>query len=190
MNTPAHLLIGAALFSRREVRGTLPSALLGGLAPDLSLYVMAGVSLAVMDIPPSRVFGELYFSDAWQRVFAVDNSVFVWGAILGLALWRRWPALVAFAGAGLVHLACDFPFHHDDGRAHFWPLTRWIFDSPLSYWDMRHGAGVIGPLEVLTAVTCGIAVCLRYRIWPVWVVMALLMALELRTVIGWFRFLA
>ena len=73
MNTPAHLIFGVAAFGDPMLRRTTLAAVLGALAPELSLYIMAGVSLVILQIPPNVVFDELYFSDAWQTVFAVDN---------------------------------------------------------------------------------------------------------------------
>ncbi len=61
MNTPAHLLIGAAAFARPAQGRILWAALLGSLLPDLSLYLMAGTSLYVLGIPPSVVFNQLFF---------------------------------------------------------------------------------------------------------------------------------
>ncbi|CUI27874.1 hypothetical protein [Cognatishimia activa] len=158
MNTPAHLLIGWAAFARNKPNTIVAAALVGGLLPDLSLYVMASTSLFILDIPPSVVFGQLYFSDLWQTIFSVDNSFFVWGALLALAIWKKKEWGIALCGAALLHLLGDLPLHHDDGRAHFWPLTNWIFESPLSYWDTRHHAGIIGPLEFLLCLGCAIAI--------------------------------
>ena len=99
MNTPAHILMGVALFARKDVKHSGPAAAFGSVLPDLSLYILAGVSLFVLNIPAQRVFGELYFSPEWQAVFAIDNSSILWGAVLvGALLWRR-PLVVAFASA-------------------------------------------------------------------------------------------
>lgn len=166
MNTPAHILLGAAVFGRGGEARLLWAAVLGAIAPDASLYIMAGVSLFILAIPPEVVFNELYFSDSWQTVFAIDNSIFLWGALLGLAVWRRWPAGIAFAGAGLLHLALDFPLHADDGRPHFWPFSDWIFASPVSYWDSTYHAGWVAPVTVLICVL-SYAVIWRARIRPV-----------------------
>lgn len=190
MNTPAHLILGAAAMGRPGLRGTLAAGILGGLAPDLSLYVMASVSLIVLQIPPQVVFDELYFSDAWQTVFAIDNSVFLWAGLLALGAWRRWILLIAFAGAGLLHVALDFPLHHDDGRPHFWPLSDWVFESPVSYWDMAQGAGIIAPLEGLIAVIAAALVWLRFPSWQTRAGMLALLAAELWVIRGWFNFVA
>lgn len=136
------------------------------MLPDLSLYLLAGASLFVLGIPPQHVFDVLYFSDLWQTIFAIDNSFFVWGALFGIAVWRKVPWAIALTGAALLHLALDMPLHHDDGRPHFWPLSRWVFESPVSYWDVNHGAVWVAPFEAVLAL--GAAIVLWRRRVPVW----------------------
>ncbi|SPJ27584.1 cobalamin biosynthesis protein CobQ [Falsiruegeria mediterranea] len=152
MNTPAHLLIGAAAFGVPGHGRIMGAALLGAVMPDVSLYVLAGVSLFVLGIPEDVVFGELYFSSAWQTVFAIDNSFLIWGVIMALALRLGWRPMTAFASAGLLHLGTDFVLHSGDGRAHFWPLNDWVFHSPVSYWDSSHHAHWIVPIAVSACV--------------------------------------
>lgn len=167
MNTPAHLIFGAAAFARPQRRGTLTASLLGALAPDVSLYLMVAASIWGFGIPAERVFRELYYSDAWQAVFAVDNSFVLWGLALGVALWRRSHIFIAFTGSALLHLALDFPLHTHDARQHFWPLTDWVFESPFSYWDRRAGAGLVGPMEAGLSILLAGLLALRFRrLWP------------------------
>lgn len=149
MNTPAHLIFAAAAFAKPYQRRTTWAALGGAIAPDLSLYLMVSVSLYLLGLSPSYVFDTLYFSDAWQSVFKVDNSFLVWGAGFAFAWWMTSRTAMIFAASGLLHLAFDFPLHHDDGRAHFWPLSDWVFESPVSYWDNTAHAGIIGPIEII-----------------------------------------
>lgn len=181
MNTPAHLIIGAAAFGRIEPRWTLAAALAGALAPDLSLYLMVGWHLLIAGTEARVVFGELYFSDAWQAVLSVDNSFILWGAALGVALWRRWWVLVAFTGAALLHIALDFPLHAGDGRPHFWPLSDWVYDSPLSYWDRGHHATWVGPIELALCAVFAVVLWRRFRTWPWRVVFAVLLLAEAGT---------
>lgn len=149
VNTPAHLIVGAAAFGRRGDTRVTTAALIGGLLPDVSLYVMTGWSLFVRAIPAKVVFGELYFSEQWQSLFAIDNSFPLWTTALVLALVLRSRVGVAFTGAGLLHLLADFLLHHDDARRMFWPFTNWIFRSPVSYWDRRYYGQIVGPVEIL-----------------------------------------
>ena len=109
MNTPAHLIFGLAAFGRPNRPRVTVAALIGAFMPDMSLYAMVGTSIYILGISPRRVFREMYYSDAWQQVFAIDNSFVVWGALLAMALWRKSAVAVAFTGAALLHLAFDFP---------------------------------------------------------------------------------
>lgn len=175
MNTPAHLLLGAAVMGRIKVETAAPrrliwAAMAGAMIPDLSLYLLAGGALFLFGIPPGIVFNELYYSDTWQQIFAIDNSFVLWGLLFAVALWRRSGWAIALTGAALLHLAFDFPLHHDDGRSHFWPLSWWVFESPLSYWDRHHGANWIAPLEALACVVAAISLW----IWRPGVVLSVL----------------
>lgn len=185
MNTPAHLLIGAGIMGKKDHPGLIWASIAGALLPDLSLYLLAGSALYLFNIPPQVVFNELYFSNAWQTMFALDNSFILWGAILALALWARNPCAIAFAGAGLIHLCLDFPLHHDDGRAHFWPLSRWVFESPLSYWDQGHGAHWIAPLEGALAALAAVRIWLFRPGWKILSLVAVLLVAELSVTWIW-----
>lgn len=151
------MIFGAALFGRADVRWTTTAAVAGGVVPDLSLYLLAGVSLFVMGIPPETVFGQLYFSPLWQAIFAVDNSIPLWALILGLAVVLRSAPAAAFGASGLLHVVIDFLVHHDDARRHLWPLSDYVFVSPVSYWDPAHHGLIVAPLEV--------AICFGLSVW-------------------------
>ena len=153
--------MGMAAFGRPGRAGVTAAALLGALLPDLSLYLLVGWEIALMRTPPETVFGELYHSAGWQAVFAVDNSIPLWGAVL--AFGRRRPWVVALAGAALLHLGFDLMLHADDGRRHFWPLTDWVFASPVSYWDPRHHGRIVGPMEAALTLGLAVHVWVRHR---------------------------
>ena len=162
MNTPAHLIFGLTAFGKANLTAVTAAALAGAIIPDLSLYLMAGWHLAVAGTPPEVVFGELYFSDAWQSFFWIDNSMVLWGIALVIGLMWRSPVVIALCGAALLHLVLDFGLHHDDGRAHFWPISNWIFASPVSYWDSRHFGNIVGPIEVALSLGCCVVLWRRY----------------------------
>ncbi len=188
MNTPAHLLVGAAAFGRPGSMRITRYAFIGAVLPDTSLYLLAGAALFVLQIPPERVFDELYFSDTWQTIFAIDNSFVLWGLFLAVAIWRKWAGAIALCGAALLHLALDFPLHHDDARAHFFPLTRWVFESPLSYWDSNHHASIIAPLEAVLACAALIVLWRRFRGWRMRSFSLLLIAAEFWVIRQWLLF--
>ena len=179
MNTPAHLLIGSAAFASPDRRGTFLWAALGSLAPDLSLYVMAMVSLFVLGISPQVVFGEYYYSDAWQAVFAIDNSFILWAVGLAVAVAVKAPRAIAFAAAGLLHIALDFPLHTHDARQHFWPVTDWVFHSPVSYWDSGAYANIVGPVALALSLGAALWIWSRFRHWAIRLVTVVLALMEL-----------
>lgn len=185
MNTPAHIIFAATAFGKVDHTKVTLAAIFGGIAPDLSLYLMAGWALFVAGIDPEIVFGKLYFSDSWQLVFAIDNSFILWSAGLAVALWTGSTWLIALTGAGLMHLALDFPFHHDDGRMHFWPFSSWIFQSPLSYWDPRHFGHIIGPIEIGAASICLVILWRRFQHWGARAAIAAIGSLELAPIFFW-----
>lgn len=178
MNTPAHLIIGTAVFANPSRHGTYVAALLGALAPDVSLYVMVAVSIWGMGISAETVFRELYYSDAWQQVFAVDNSFVLWSALLALGIWQASPRAKAFAGGGLLHLAFDFPLHTHDARMHFWPVSDWVFESPVSYWDRSAHAGIFGPIEFALSLICAVWIWRRFQQIAIRALTALLLIAE------------
>ncbi|MCK0095405.1 cobalamin biosynthesis protein CobQ [Yoonia sp. F2084L] len=166
MNTPAHLIFGMTAFGKARRPAVTAAAFAGSLIPDLSLYLMVGWHLQVLGTPPEVVFGQLYFSDAWQSIFRIDNSMILWGIAFGLGAMVRSQVMIALCGAALLHLGLDFLLHNDDGRAHFWPLSNWIFQSPVSYWDPDHYGNIAGAIEVaLSLLCCGI---LWHRFKGIW----------------------
>ncbi len=163
MNTPAHLIFGLAAFGKVGRPAITAAALAGALIPDLSLYLLSGWHLLILGTSPSVVFGELYFSDAWQSIFRIDNSIILWGIGFAIAAMYKTAIGVALCGAALMHLGLDFLFHNDDGRAHFWPLTNWIFQSPVSYWDPDHYGTIVGAAEVTVSMLCCGILWVRFK---------------------------
>lgn len=148
MNTPAHLIFGAAIFARPNKPKVNAAAIIGGLFPDFSLYFLVFWSRFISQNDFSYIFDVQYFSTAWQAVFAIDNSFILWGLILAFGLWQRRDWIWVLAGSALIHLVFDFLLHNDDARRHFWPISDWVFVSPFSYWDRNHHGNIIGLLEL------------------------------------------
>ena len=163
MNTPSHMLIGAAFFARPLAPATLVAALAGGLVPDLSMFVLVLWSTLVIGLPEQEIFGRLYFSDAWQTIFAVDHGFLIWGTLFISAVWGGHILLRAFAGSGLLHAFADFATHHDDARRQFWPMSDWVFQSPVSYWDRQFYGDVFAVFEVGLAVFLSLILCWRLK---------------------------
>ncbi|MBC6441869.1 MAG: cobalamin biosynthesis protein CobQ [Rhodobacteraceae bacterium] len=167
MITTTHMLVGAAIFARPGHHRLTWAALAGGLAPDFSLYAMFFWYRFIQGKSARVIFDDLYFTPCWQAVFAIDNSFFVWGGLLAVSALARTPAVPAFAATGALHVLMDFPVHNDDARAHFWPLTMWKFESPVSYWDPAHYGHIFGLFETLFILgLCLLLWCRFTRLWP------------------------
>ncbi|MDX8353864.1 cobalamin biosynthesis protein CobQ [Cognatiyoonia sp. IB215182] len=189
MNTPAHLIFGLAAFGKPNAPRVNAAALAGAVLPDLSLYILAGWHLRGLGTPADIVFGQLYFSDAWQSIFRIDNSMVLWGIALVIGLIWRAPVMIALCGAAMLHLGLDFLLHNDDGRAHFWPISTWIFESPVSYWDGDHYGNIVGPLEVVLCLFLSRLLWQRFTGWGMrFLIVALMVAEAAPVVIFWIMF--
>ena len=177
MNTPAHLIMGLAAFGKPARPALIAAALAGALIPDASLYLLAGKAIYVDGISPRIVFDQMYFSPEWQGVFAVDNSMVLWGLILAIALGLRSAWGIALSGSALLHLVFDFALHNDDARRHFWPVSDWVFSSPVSYWDGAHYGDIVGVIEVTLVIALSAWMLVRFKGWVVrGVILALCLA--------------
>ena len=163
LNSSAHLIFGLALFGKPENRAVTFAAVTGAAIPDVSLYALAGWELQVKGTDPNVVFGQMYFSDAWQSVFRIDNSFILWGLVLVIGIIAGSRVMIAICGAALVHLSLDFPLHNNDARAHFWPLTNWTYQSPLSYWDPAHFGRIVGLVEIAMVLGAGVYGWRKFR---------------------------
>ncbi len=56
-------------------------------------------------------------------------------------------AILAFLLGWAGHVLADSLTHAGDARPVFWPLSRWRFRSPVSYWDRGHHARAFSLLE-------------------------------------------
>ena len=184
MNTPAHLILGLGVLSRPGSPKVNLAAAAGSLLPDLSLYLLGSYALFVRSVPPNIVFGEMYYSDAWQRIFAIDNSVFVWLCAATAGWWLRRDWLMVFGIAGILHVATDLPLHHDDGRQHLWPFSDWVFESPISYWDPSRYGGIVGSLEGILCLALAVWMFRRFRSLGSRAMIVVLAASELLPALG------
>ena len=190
MNTQTHLLLALATLARRghardgaaQGRASSPASveaalLLGALLPDASLFVMWGQA-KLAGVPEERIWRELYYSDLWQGIGAMSNSLplFALGALLAWAAGGRLvgaaarsrpllSALLAVSAAALLHVLTDLPLHNDDGHPHFWPFSDWIFVSPVSYWDPDHHGRTWSLIELALAALLIAVLWRRYRSW-------------------------
>lgn len=136
MNTPAHMALGLAVLGREGRRGDWIAILAGALLPDFLLLLRAVTGAPTGPLVP------------------VFESIPVYAIVLLVALFTRVRWLALLAGAALIHVLTDLPVHASDARAHFWPLTDAVWQSPLSFWDANHHGALIGTLEGVIFAVC------------------------------------
>jgi hypothetical protein len=166
MNTPSHMILNLAILRRPEqVVYTWP-ILLGAIAPDAAIFVFYGWAKWVQKLPESVIWREAYYSQPWQDIFAIGNSIPL--ALVGIAasLYFKQTAWGLFFASMVLHHLCDFPLHHDDAHRHFFPFSNVRFTSPVSYWDRNH-YGTLGALIELCMVLGGSAFLLS-NVSSVW----------------------
>jgi hypothetical protein len=168
VNTPAHILAGAALFGRGS-RGAMTAAVAGSLLPDLPMFGFYLWQKLVLSTPDRTIWSETYFDPGWQAFFDLFNSVPIAALGLGLAWFMRRPVAKAFFAAVLLHCALDLPLHYDDGHRHFFPLLSWRFESPVSYWDPRRLGHIGAGIELASVIASAAALSwhTEHRAWRI-----------------------
>lgn len=196
MNTVSHILFAAALLTRRAMpAGSLQSAasrqttrssrirnvaaVAGGFAPDAYLFVVWGWT-TLAGIPGSKLWGEIYWTAPVQMASAISNSIPLYALLLIICLLFRsrvpgLTGLCVFATAALLHCALDLPVHVTDAHRHFWPISDWRFQSPVSYWDRGHHSGWVQWVEWGLALVAIVVLWMRFS--SLWVRILLLLAI-------------
>ena len=151
MNTPSHMILNLAILRRPDQLPYTWPILLGAIAPDAAIFIFYGWAKWVQKLPESVIWREAYYSQPWQDLFAIGNSIPL--ALLGIAVsaYLKQPAWGLFFASMVLHHLCDLPLHHDDAHRHFFPFSNVRFTSPVSYWDRNH-YGTIGALIELSMV--------------------------------------
>ncbi len=175
MNSQTHILLACAVlvpvvaYSAKtkspSAKALAVAAFIGAVLPDASIFIMWGIA-KVQSVPESVIWQEWYYSQFWQQLGAMTNSLplFLAGATLAWLTggrWRQplnnnayWPTmLLTAASAAILHALSDLPLHHDDGHPHFWPFSDWIYSSPVSYWDPAHHGQIWSFIEILLAIS-------------------------------------
>jgi hypothetical protein len=148
MNTQSHVIMGAVLMGR-GVPAKAWAGALGGIIPDVPMLLIV-ITLKLLGTPDRVIFGELYWQNWWQTTNAIGHNFWMWTGLvlLGLVMRERlsssvktfdgWTTVSIFSGSALLHTAIDFICHREDAHMSFWPVTRWKFMSPISYYDPAH----------------------------------------------------
>lgn len=140
----------------------LTPLVLGAILPDAPMFLFYGVE-KLRGIPDDIIWSQSYYAENWQNFFDVFNSFPIMALGLGLTIWgaSRWGQLLF--GSMFIHGLGDLPLHHDDGHRHFFPLTNWRFESPVSYWDPDHYGGLMTALEIALVLVSTIVLWRNYH---------------------------
>jgi len=185
VNTQTHILLASALFipaastlmpawSDNKFKVAAVAAFAGAMLPDASLFLMFAIAKS-QGVAEEVIFSKWYYSDFWQNLGAMTNSIPVYAAIALIAYriqtstrqrsskQRRLLGVCLVMGlAALIHTLTDLPLHHDDGHPHFWPFTQWVFASPISYWDPAHFGRQWAVIELVFAIFLIVFLWRRY----------------------------
>lgn len=148
MNTPAHAVFNLLVLDAKDRSHWLWPVALGSILPDLPMVSFYAWQKLVLGTPERVIWRERYYLESWQAFFDLFNSLPILGVGLVVAWWlgaSRWLALLA---SMVLHCLCDLPLHHDDAHRHFWPISDWRFESPVSYWDPSHYGQWISLAEI------------------------------------------
>jgi len=186
LNTQTHVLLASALFipaahtllpcwSKHKYKIAALAVFLGSILPDASLFLMFAIAKS-QGVSEQVIFSEWYYHPFWQNIGALTNSIPVYGVVALISYLligpsvNTSPAVTRFIGvclvtglAAVIHTLTDLPLHHDDGHPHFWPFSRWIFESPVSYWDPKHFGAQWSLIELVLAVLLIVFLWRRFK---------------------------
>ena len=157
MTTQSHAILNIAILSKRYKPYLHSYACLGAVIPDVPIFIFFAVQTFILRTPQREMWGSRYFMEAWQNFFDIFNAVPLILIVLGIGYFLlRSERMTIFAWSMLIHCAFDFLTHHDDGHRHFFPLSDFLFASPISYWDRNYHAGIVEPIERLVIIAASI----------------------------------
>jgi hypothetical protein len=124
----------------------------GSLLPDVPIYTFFIVQGLILGTSQALLWDVLYFDSAWTPFFTLSHSLILWplGVVLGCLF--GWPILRWVATAGTLHVGLDFLVHHSDAYRHFWPITDWIFRSPISYYEPEYFGPIVNLIDAVLVI--------------------------------------
>lgn len=184
MNTIAHVIVACAALSRPQSPRQNLAVVAGALVPDASMFVFFAWS-RLNGWSGEETWNVRYWMEPWQIIGAISNSFVLFAALLALALWRKWTLIALASAAALLHIVFDFPLHADDAHRHFWPLSDWRFESPVSYWDPSANGLIGNAIETMIVIAATALLWRRFTGLKTRIVLALLLALQVAMLIAW-----
>ena len=149
MNTPSHAIINLGLLGRSPRRAFNLAIVLGGITPDIPIFIFYFWAKLVAKLPERQIWSEAYYQPFWQNVVATFHSIPL--ALIGLLLAtsHRWQAGQFFCLSLVLHSLLDLPVHREDAHRHFFPFSNYRFISPVSYYDPAHYGTIAALIELL-----------------------------------------
>ena len=188
MLTQSHIAIGLLLAAKSGRRAAITGAILGGIAPDFSMVPMMLVSYFLLGQDMEQIWSLTFYSAPWWTIDQITNSAPLYAVIAGVSAFAmrgntHWLPrfILAFSLTALLHVGFDFLTHASDGHIHFWPLTDFVFASPVSYWESDHHGRLFGFIEALAGL---VAVVVLWRMYSGWVVRTFCGILAVMSVLG------
>ena len=148
MLTPTHILLSCGLLTAKNNVPRNVAVLAGAVAPDLPMAGMFIWDHFVQGLGEEQIWNNRYWTDAWQIPTAIGHSIPIALVLLAIGIATHWQVVTFFAASLLVHVMGDLPFHNDDAHMHLWPLSRWKFISPVSYYDPEHYGNIMHFVEL------------------------------------------
>lgn len=187
MNTQSHIIMSAAFFGG-DVPKRAWAAALGGALPDIPMLVIV-LALKLSGVPMHRIFDEMYWQNWWQITNGIAHNFWGWGGLLLLAIFMRerlgagakaidfWSLICVFALSGLLHSGIDFLVHREDAHMSLWPVTRWKFMSPVSYYDSEHYGRIFSLFEAALGIVLSVVLLRRFSATSLRIVLGICMLL-------------
>jgi hypothetical protein len=188
MFTQTHILLNVSLLAKKGMRSRNVAVIAGALFPDSDVLLMFIVE-RIKNTPGCEIFHYRYLDAPWTTIQTMVNSfpIYLTMTVIGMLMMRTIPGvgslarynptgarmgrlvdfgllLTLFSISALMHISADFLLHHEDARSQFWPLSDWVFRSPVSYWDPKYFGNHFAKFEILLGLCLAIVVWRRYSI--------------------------
>lgn len=163
MNTPAHVILNLLCIGRRDSSNVLTPVIVGAVLPDAPMFLFYFVEKVIRQTPEQVIWRQSYYQSHWQNFIDLFNSLPLMFIGVLIAGWIGSRVGLLLFSSMMLHVAGDLPLHHDDAHRHFFPISNWRFESPVSYWDSKHYGDIVSVLEILVVVVSCIWLFQIYR---------------------------
>jgi len=149
-------MINLVLLGRKERPAMQGVVIAGSLLPDLPMFLFYFIEKLTRKSSEQLIWSQNYYLDSWQNFFDLFNSIPLMALGLGLSVIRKSKAGTLLFASMLLHVLGDIFVHHEDAHRHFYPLSKWRFISPVSYWDPQYHGVLLSVLEITAVFVCAL----------------------------------